>query len=151
MTCGGHIDEGKSAVAEANPVLKAGRLTASRRSGKTAISVLGKNVSMEILFRIDQRNSFIVRASVAHDVKASLQPSRVGSPRLKTVISGDSTHFPYPVRDGYQDEDNRQPLTASIEARSMPLRDEGAMAPSPGRCERARTEHIGPIVVDRHF
>src|SRR5262249_16910300 len=92
MTSGAYIDDGKSAMANTNPVLNVLRHTGSLVSLNAASAILGQKILMDVLLQIYERNAFIVRTSVAHSSKTSTELSRVRAMCLKDVISSYSAH-----------------------------------------------------------
>ena len=92
MTSGAYIDDGKSAMADTNPVLNVLRLTGSLASLNAASAILGQKILMDVLLRIYEGNAFIVRTSVAHSSKTSTKLGRVTLMCLKDVISSYSAH-----------------------------------------------------------
>src|SRR4029453_3445333 len=92
MTSGAYIDDGKSAMADTNPVLNVLRLTGSLVSLSAASAILGQEILMDVPLRIYEGNAFIVRTSVAHSSKTSTKPGRVRLICLRHVISSYSAH-----------------------------------------------------------
>src|SRR4029453_16808183 len=92
MTSGAYIDDGKSAMADTNPVLNVLRLNGSLVSLNAASAILGQEILMDVSLRIYEGNAFIVRTSVAHSSKTSTKLSRGRAMCLKDVISSYSTH-----------------------------------------------------------
>ena len=92
MASGAYIDDGKSAMADTNPVLNVLRLTGSLVSLNAASAILGQKILMDIPFRIYERNAFIVRTPVAHSLKTSTKLGRVRPICLMDVISSYSAH-----------------------------------------------------------
>src|SRR5262245_50335177 len=92
MTSGAYIDDGKSAMADTNPVLNVLRLTESLVSLNAAIAVSSQEILMDVPLRIYKGNAFIVRTSVAHSSKTSTKLGRVRRICLKDVISSYSAH-----------------------------------------------------------
>jgi len=92
VTAGAYVDDGKSAMANTNPVLNVLRLTGSLVSLNAARAILGQKILMDVLLQIYERNAFIVRTSMAHSSKTSTKLSRVRPICLKDVISSYSAH-----------------------------------------------------------
>src|SRR5262245_30608817 len=92
MTRGAYVDDGKSAMADTNPVLNILRLARSLVSLSTASPIIGQEILMGISLRIYEGNAFIVRTPVAHSSKTSTQLRRVRPMCLKDVISSYSAH-----------------------------------------------------------
>jgi uncharacterized protein YlzI (FlbEa/FlbD family) len=87
-----YIDDGKSAMADTNPVLNVLRLNGSLVSLNAASAILGQEILMDVALRIYEGNAFIVRTSVAHSLKTSTKLGRVRPTRLMDVISSYSAH-----------------------------------------------------------
>src|SRR5262249_44144312 len=92
MTCGAYIDDGKSAMADTNPVLNLPRLNGPLASLNAASAILGQEILMGVPLRIYEGNAFIVRTSVSHSSKTSTKLGRVRLMCLKEVISSYSAH-----------------------------------------------------------
>jgi hypothetical protein len=93
MTRGACVDDGKSAMADTNPVLNIFRIARSLVSLSAASPIIGQDVLMDIPLRIYEGNAFIIRAPVAHSSKASTQLGRIRPMCLKEVISSYSAHW----------------------------------------------------------
>ena len=92
MTRGAYIDDGKSAMADTNPVWNVLRFAGAPASLNAASAIVGQEILMDISLRIDEGNTFIVRTSVAHRSKTSTQLGRIRPMCLKDVISSYSAH-----------------------------------------------------------
>ena len=92
MASGADIDDGKSAMADTNPVLNVFRLAGLLVSLSSASAILGQEILMGIPLRIDEGNAFIVRTPVAHSLKTSTKLGRVRPICLMDVISSYSAH-----------------------------------------------------------
>src|SRR5262245_42294697 len=92
MTGEACIDDGKSAMADTNPVLNVLRLTGSLASLNAASAILGQKILMGVSFRIYEGNAFIVGTSVAHSSKTSTKLTRIGRMCLQNIISSYSAH-----------------------------------------------------------
>ena len=93
MTRGAYIDDGKSTMADTDPVLNLLRLAGSPVPLSAASSIVGQEILMNIPLRIDEGNALIVRTPVAHRSQTSTQLGRIRPMCLKEVISSYSAHY----------------------------------------------------------
>jgi hypothetical protein len=93
VTAGANVDDGKSAMAEGNPVLDVAR-TAAPISLSTNYTILSQQILMCVPFRIYEGNTFIVRTPVTHRSKASKKLDVIILMAFKKVVSSYSAHYP---------------------------------------------------------